>query len=1007
MAKDYIVKGAQFNDCFIRVPQSLGGDAGMYYRVTGGSDSDQSMYVSWNGQYSTVQDEDSGATFQLDSQFMQLNGLYDSLDNDLSLGHGDGVRSIDDLLSSFMRHVQLNKQSRKSQSIRVEPADINKYCKSVTVSVESLADYKVLSEFSEHLEDSIRQQVRVVQRGMAIPVWINQSMCVNVEVVDICGSDLDAVQDDDSTLSPLILGEDCEIEIEYPQLEHQDYKSDDSEQLILMNLRVQNGSGDKILVGRKDLDEVLVHLSVQAKYSLRKNFATFADYVQYDKSVSEDCIYLPGNVLAHMNAQIGQILRVQARYHLSSALKLVGVSLESEQYSILSQQNIINLFRQHVKSMKVLNDGVKLRLSDEIEVTASLEIINASDPDSFDLNTTVLVESGVIDQIPITLRPAILDLDGTMAKNQRTLSKQEYCVTSNIQTLADKVRAWPSVCDRLSSAFTVLIEGQSGSGKSAALDHIRTLSQDNGVFSMKIQADSLVSDKLDDVKQSIDDLIRVSLCNAPSILLLDDLDLLISNDIMGTQLSECMIKCLQYNRVMIVATVSSKSSMCSHLTESNFFKHNVLLTAPNDDEKVLILQSQLKALIEHLRSDIDYRSLVDKMHGFLPSHIKSVAVLCRNRSTSSESGLTLSKIRQAIEQVRSQSGLSLEKKSSVSFDQVGGMFQVKKQLEEVIVWPVRYGKIYQQIPIKLSNGILLYGYTGCGKTLIASSLESLPGLNFISLNGPEIMNKYVGQSESMLRDIFSQARACAPSILFIDEFESIAGVRGHDNSGISDRIVNQLLTLLDGADELRGVYVVCATSRPDLIDQALLRPGRLEKQILCDVPSQDELLDILYKMLELNDNQVQLHRSVQLKDYLHLMQRWTGADCKALMTNLFLMYEKFQSSSIKNCKDDLDTKLKMTGVGSESRLTRVKRKFGGLAGGQNNQLNQNTSQSPADSPADEDFVVTAEMLLDAIADVQPSLNEDEYERLSEIYTQFKSGKNRDTMNTDQKLTFAQ
>ena len=183
--------------------------------------------------------------------------------------------------------------------------------------------------------------------------------------------------------------------------------------------------------------------------------------------------------------------------------------------------------------------------------------------------------------------------------------------------------------------------------------------------------------------------------------------------------------------------------------------------------------------------------------------------------------------------------------STTRFDSIGGLRETRRVLLETLQYPTKYAPIFAQCPLRLRSGLLLYGFPGCGKTLLASAVAGECGLNFISVKGPEILNKYIGASEKSVRDLFERAQAARPCVLFFDEFDSIAPKRGHDSTGVTDRVVNQLLTQMDGAEGLSGVYVLAATSRPDLIDPALLRPGRLDKSLLCDFPDLDDRLDIL------------------------------------------------------------------------------------------------------------------------------------------------------------------
>ncbi|KAL1457666.1 hypothetical protein WDU94_007871 [Cyamophila willieti] len=161
-----------------------------------------------------------------------------------------------------------------------------------------------------------------------------------------------------------------------------------------------------------------------------------------------------------------------------------------------------------------------------------------------------------------------------------------------------------------------------------------------------------------------------------------------------------------------------------------------------------------------------------------------------------------------------------------------------------------YPNLFSQCPLKPQSGILLYGAPGTGKTLLASAISGECGLKFISIKGPELFSKFIGESEEGVRNIFNRARSIKPCILFFDEFDSLAAKRGNDSTGVKDRVVNQLLTELDGVEGLDGVYVVGATSRPDIIDPALLRPGRLGASVHCTMPDLTEREDILSVLIK-------------------------------------------------------------------------------------------------------------------------------------------------------------
>ncbi|KAF5027088.1 hypothetical protein F66182_800 [Fusarium sp. NRRL 66182] len=225
--------------------------------------------------------------------------------------------------------------------------------------------------------------------------------------------------------------------------------------------------------------------------------------------------------------------------------------------------------------------------------------------------------------------------------------------------------------------------------------------------------------------------------------------------------------------------------------------------------------------------------------------------------------------------------------STTTFSSIGGMAETRRVLLETIEYPTRYAPIFAQCPLRLRSGLLLYGYPGCGKTLLASAVAGECGLNFISVKGPEILNKYIGASEKSIRDLFERASASRPCVLFFDEFDSIAPKRGSDSTGVTDRVVNQLLTQMDGVEGLSGVYVLAATSRPDLIDPALLRPGRLDKSLICDLPHLEDRIDILkclIRKLELEDD-LEVELDDRLRDIAARTQDYSGADLQALISN--------------------------------------------------------------------------------------------------------------------------
>lgn len=221
---------------------------------------------------------------------------------------------------------------------------------------------------------------------------------------------------------------------------------------------------------------------------------------------------------------------------------------------------------------------------------------------------------------------------------------------------------------------------------------------------------------------------------------------------------------------------------------------------------------------------------------------------------------------------------STDKKIRVTYEEIGGLRAQTKRMREIVELPLRHPEVFTRFGIEPHSGILLYGPPGCGKTLIAKVLASESEANFYSINGPEIMNKYYGETEAKLRDIFKEAKENSPSVIFIDEIDAIAPKREEAYGDVEKRVVAQLLALMDGLTERGQVIVLGATNRPESIDPALRRPGRFDREIEISVPNADGRLEILH----IHTRGMPLHDDVDLKTLAAELHGYTGADIKSL-----------------------------------------------------------------------------------------------------------------------------
>ncbi|KAA1119272.1 Peroxisome biosynthesis protein pex1 [Puccinia graminis f. sp. tritici] len=460
----------------------------------------------------------------------------------------------------------------------------------------------------------------------------------------------------------------------------------------------------------------------------------------------------------------------------------------------------------------------------------------------------------------------------------------------------------------------LMIRGSSGSGKTSLVKTLieRVYLDPNAMMYCRyIDCGKHVDDRLNVLKSNFTEWFDDAAWHSPSVLVLDDLDQLLPaepehiDSFRYRHLAEEFLSIAKAatkdKLVILVSTCSSSVSIHNLLrSETHIFSEVLELKGLSRTSRREILTELIE--IKAAKSGLDISRIKpdtlssEKTEGYLPSDLKDLvdravhqAIIRSLRTTPREPSKPISLELSDFESA--QSGfvpISLRdvklQKSTVNWSDIGGLVETRRILRETLEWPTKYPSIFANCPLRLRSGLLLYGYPGCGKTLLASAIAKECGLNFINIKGPELLNKYIGASEQSVRELFDRAQVAKPCVLFFDEFESIAPKRGHDSTGVTDRVVNQLLTQMDGAEGLEGVYVLAATSRPDLIDPALLRPGRLDKSLLCSMPKVEERLDILKAV----SRALPLDGDLCFEEVAELTEGFTGADLQALIYSAHL-----------------------------------------------------------------------------------------------------------------------
>ncbi|XP_062461082.1 peroxisomal ATPase PEX1 isoform X4 [Pezoporus occidentalis] len=459
----------------------------------------------------------------------------------------------------------------------------------------------------------------------------------------------------------------------------------------------------------------------------------------------------------------------------------------------------------------------------------------------------------------------------------------------------------------------VLLAGGKGSGKSTLAKAICKEAFDKLDAHVEvIDCKALRGKRLANIRKNVEEAFLEAAWRQPSILLMDDLDHIVG--VPSTPEHENSPETVQSNRlayvlkdlikevismgslIALIATSQSEHSLHPSLVSAqgtHVFQCFRCIQSPDQKQRWEMLYSIIKRRLNYdinKFSDLDLQCIAKETKGFvardfimLVDRAIHACVSSQNVFQNDELNLSTVDFQKALKDFTPLAlrNVNLHKPKDIGWERIGGLKDVKQILKDTIMLPAKYPELFANLPIRQRSGVLLYGAPGTGKTLLAGVVARESGMNFISIKGPELLSKYIGASEQAVRDIFDRAQAAKPCIVFFDEFDSIAPRRGHDNTGVTDRVVNQLLTQLDGVEGLQGVYVLAATSRPDLIDPALLRPGRLDKCLYCPPPDQNSR----YEILKALSRSLSLANDVDFQDLAAKTEWFTGADLKALLYN--------------------------------------------------------------------------------------------------------------------------
>ncbi|CCD24458.1 AAA family ATPase peroxin 1 NDAI_0D01440 [Naumovozyma dairenensis CBS 421] len=592
----------------------------------------------------------------------------------------------------------------------------------------------------------------------------------------------------------------------------------------------------------------------------------------------------------------------------------------------------------------------------------------------------------------------------------------------------------------------IIVEGRQGSGKTSLLLNIwKTLSSSPYPYYVKYIDCETITDvfSFDNMKTMLNECISSLYWHYPSILILDNADYLFTesltdeqqqgkinnNNSISSKLTANLINIVDNisnkrpEAIRVIFGVKDKKAINTLFFDKHFIGKTWTLLPPNREKRLLLLEHLFKLRNESmgedfnmsLHTDLNLNDMSLEIEGYSILDIEKlidklfyeVQISSRNNNESSTDLLITNNAFIKCLKVFVPSSLqnvSLTKDTGVRWSDIGGLKNVKRLLLETLEWPTKYSPIFKRCPLRLRSGILLYGYPGCGKTLLASAIAQQCGLNFISVKGPEILNKYIGASEQNVRELFERAQSVQPCILFFDEFDSIAPKRGHDSTGVTDRVVNQLLTQMDGAEGLEGVYILAATSRPDLIDPALLRPGRLDKSVLCNIPNEEDRYDIMCSITgdETSNNELKLKNDTDLKAVVQATVGYSGADLQGLCYNAYLkavhryLSQESEPSQMKKRMNKNAGHINLifnlinenVTLANKDILDEINGELQGrLSKEKGTDQESNSNPIKKSSP---NVLITLADLLDACQETKPSISLSELRKLRDIYNKFQT-----------------
>tara|TARA_Y100000310_G_scaffold95150_1_gene92997 strand:+ start:3349 stop:5625 length:2277 start_codon:yes stop_codon:yes gene_type:complete len=462
----------------------------------------------------------------------------------------------------------------------------------------------------------------------------------------------------------------------------------------------------------------------------------------------------------------------------------------------------------------------------------------------------------------------------------------------------------PEIFERLGieAPKGVLLHGSPGTGKTLLA---KAVANETNSHFILINGPEIMSKYYGQSEENLRKKFEEAQKNAPSIVFIDEIDAIASKreEIKGeverrvvAQLLALMDGLKSRGKVVVIAATNVPNILDPALRRPGRFDREIEIGVPGKEGRLNILKIHTRNM--PLAKNVNLKELSSITHGFVGADLASLSkeaamILLRRifpdlklqeeepipKDLLEKLRITQKDFKEALKVVRPSALREvLVEIPNIKWDDIGGLESVKQELVEAVEWPLKHPDSFKRLGVNPPKGILLYGAPGTGKTLMAKAVANESQANFILVKGPELLSKWVGESEKAVREVFKKARQVSPCIIFFDEIDSLAPKRGlNSDSHVSERVVNQMLTEIDGLEEMNDVVIIAATNRPDIVDTALLRPGRFDRMILTQIPDEKTRLEI-FKV----HTQGMPLKDVKLEDFAKKSEGYVGSDIESV-----------------------------------------------------------------------------------------------------------------------------